>query len=168
MSCCSSSGSCGCPVQPCPTRYALWLPRIGFGLVLAGLGVNHYKDIGGFVQFSSSVYPTMPMVGSVAGILAYIVPALMIVGGVLFAIKQLNCVAKTCILASLSGILGWAGLAIMLGDSSSSGVLMPFIQNAAVLFILYYIIKKMTCGSSCGSAAACASGKGGACMCASK
>jgi hypothetical protein len=121
------------------------LPRVAFGLVLAGYGVNHYKNIGSFVEFSSSV-----------------VPALMIVGGVLFAVKQFKCLAKMCIVASLSGILGWAGLAVLLGDGSAGNILMPFIQNAAVLFVLYYIVKKMSCCNKGG----CPCGKGAACACA--
>lgn len=179
MSCCSTSGSCGCPVQPCPSRYVVaWFPRVAFGLVLVGYGVNHYKNIASFVQFSSSVFPSAPMVGSIAGILAYIVPALMIVGGALFAVKQLKCVAKMCIVASLSGIIGWAGLAVLLGDGSSGNMLMPFIQNASVLLILYYIVKKMSCcgskcamkcaGGACPCGPGCSCGKGAACDCGTK
>jgi 7-keto-8-aminopelargonate synthetase-like enzyme len=41
----------------------------------------------------------------------------MIVGGALFAVKQMCCISKTCILASLSGIIGWCSLAVMFGDA---------------------------------------------------
>lgn len=175
MGCCSTSGSCGCPVQPCPSRYATCLPRLAFGLVLIGYGVNHYRNLADFVTMSKNAYPTVPAIGAIAGVLAYIVPALMIVGGLLFAIKQFKCIAKICILAALSGIIGWAGLAVLLGDGSAGGTFMPFIQNASVLLILYYIVKKMSCcGSKCGSGAVCpcgpgcSCGKGAACNCGSK
>jgi hypothetical protein len=74
----------------------------------------------------------------------------MIVGGALFAVKQMCCISKTCILASLSGIIGWCSLAVMFGDANAGGTFMPYIQNAALLIVLYWVIKKMSCcGGSC-------------------
>lgn len=146
MSCCSS-----CPGgKYCPCAYAPWFPRVAFGLILVAFGVNHYKDVGGFSEMSSGALSAVPPLAMVAGILAYIVPALMIIGGALFAVKQLGCISKTCILASLSGIIGWASLAVLVGDGAAGGSFMPAIQNAAVLLILYWVVKKMSCcGSSC-------------------
>ncbi len=135
----------------CPVKYAPWIPRIAFGLVLVGYGVNHYRSLGGFVAMAKGVFPLMPSLGMIAGVLAYIVPALMIIGGALFAIRQLCCLSKTCILASLGGIIGWAGLAVLVGDGNAAGAMMPMIQNAAVLLILYYMIKKSSCSMSSGS-----------------
>lgn len=141
MSCCSST--------TCPHNYAPWFPRIGFGLVLAGFGVNHYRALDGFVSMTSNVF-TNSILASIAGVLAYIVPALMIVGGVLFAVKKFGCWSKFCILASLGGILGWGGLAIMFGTPEIAGGVGPYIQNAALLIVVYHIIKKMSCcGSGC-------------------
>jgi hypothetical protein len=139
MSCCSS--------KTCPHNYAPWFPRIGFGLVLVGFGVNHYRALESFVSMASGVF-TNAMVANVFGLLAYIVPALMIVGGVLFAVKKYGCWSKFCILASLGGILGWGGLAIMLGTPETAGSIGPAIQNAALLIVVYHIIKKMSCCSS--------------------
>ncbi len=144
---CSSSGCIG--GKYCPCGYASWFPRIAFGLILVAFGVNHYKDVAGFSRMSSEALSAVPMLASVAGVLAYIVPALMIVGGALFAVKQLGCVSKTCILASLSGIIGWASLAILIGDGAAGGSFMPAIQNASILLILYWVIKKMSCCGSC-------------------
>lgn len=143
------------------THYAKWLPKIAFGLVLAGYGVNHLRNLEGFRAMAAGAYPSVPALGQIAGILAILVPALMIIGGVLFAFGQLRWLSKICILASLSGIIGWAGLAVLLGDANSGGAMMPMIQNASVLLILYYVIKKMCCcrpmgcGSGCGSGANC-------------
>lgn len=146
MSCCSpSSGS-----KFNPSCYAHWFPRVAFGLILVAFGVNHYKDVSGFSAMSSGALSSVPALGMVAGILAYIVPALMIIGGALFAVRQLGNISKTCILASLSGIIAWASLAVLLGDGAAGGSFMPAIQNAAVLLILYWVVKKMSCcGSSC-------------------
>ena len=153
----------------CPSRFAPWFPRIGYGLVLAGYGVNHLRNLSGFVGMAKGVFASVGFIGTISGLLAYIVPFLMIIGGVLFAIKQLGCISKTCILASLGGILGWAGLAVMLGDGNAAGQMMPMLQNAAVLLILYYIIKKMSCCGSkgaCAMSSACPCGKGASCTCA--
>jgi hypothetical protein len=146
MNCCSAGGSCKTSVG----AYSLWLPRIGFGLVLAGYGINHLRFISDFSAFAGSVFINSAVGGAMTA-LAYIVPVLMIIGGVLFAIDKCCMWSKVCILASLGGILGWAGLAVMLGDNTAGGNMMPAIQNAAVLLIAYHIIKKMwRCAMGCG------------------
>ena len=108
---------------------------------------------------AKSVYPAVPVLGQLAGVLAYIVPLLMIVGGALFAVKQLCCISKMCVLASLSGIMGWAALAVLVGDGQIGGQAMPMIQSAGILLILYMMIKKM---GSCAPKACCPSTSGGA------
>lgn len=151
--------SSGCS-SSCPCKYAPWLPRIAFGLVLIAYGVSHYRHLNDFVGMSKSLFQTFPMIGGVAGVLAYIVPALMIVGGLSFATKQLCCIGKMCILASLSGIIAWASVGVMFGDGNMPGAVMPMIQNASVLLILYWVIKKMSCcGSACAMTKGCACGK---------
>jgi hypothetical protein len=161
MSCCSTPGTPGsCGQGKCPCNYICWLPRIAFGLVLVGFGVNHYRTIGDFVMNAKSVF-TIPLLASLAGYLAYVVPALMIVGGVLFATRQLCCISKTCIVASLSGIIGWAGLSIMLDNGSipnlaqgQSGAIM----NAIFLFLFYKSLKKGSCAQKQCSTQSCPTG----------
>lgn len=157
MSCCS----CKCPVQPCPSRYAPWLLRIGFGVALAAFGVNHYRFLTEFVAMSKGVYPTVPAVAMLAGWLAYIFPLFEIVGGVLFAVGQLKCIAKICIMLSFGGILGWAGLALALGDATIGQNVGPAIQGACVMLVAYSVIKKMSCCGSmaCGTAGGACCGK---------
>ena len=151
-------------MQPCPSAKAPWLLRIGFGLALAGLGVNHYRDIANFVAGAQGAFPTVPSVGTIAMYLAYVVPALEIAGGVLFAVGQLKCVAKICICAALGGILGWAGLAIMI-DTPDMNMMGMVIHNTLMFIVGYHIIKKMSCcGSMCSTKGACGSG----CMCGKK
>lgn len=151
--CCLSSSSC---------KVAPWLPRIGFGVALIGFGVMHYRSLSMFVESAAQPF-SIPAVAILASALAYVVPALMIVGGALFAVRQLCAVSKICILASLSGIVGWAGLAIALMDPSSetSGQtvmnLSAAIQNASILLILYFAIKKSSCSQSCTPATSCCS-----------
>jgi hypothetical protein len=151
MSCCSTSSS------SCPSKHAVWFPRIAFGLALIGFGVNHYRNFETFIANAQGPFQSVPAIAAVASALAYVVPALMIIGGVLFAVKQLCQVSKMCILASLSGIIGWAALGIMLAtDPNAMTGLGGAIQSASVLLILYFVIRKMSkcCG---GAASSCCS-----------
>ncbi len=142
MSCCSSSSH---PLG----RFAPWFPRIALGTLLVSIGVNHYRHLQGFVEIAKVVLSPVPLLGNVMGFFAYFVPAAMIVGGALFAVKQLPWLSKLCILGSLSGIIVWASLAILVGDTATTGSMMPAIQNAAVLIILYYVVRRMSCCGSC-------------------
>lgn len=142
---CSTSCSAKCPCNVAP-----WFPRVAFGLILVGYGVNHYRFFGDFVAMSKGPFSSSAMFAGLVGVLAYIVPALMIVGGVLFAIKQMSCISKACILAALSGIIGWASIGVLIGGGSAGMDMMPAIQNASLLLVLYWVIKKMSCcGNSC-------------------
>ncbi len=150
MSNCCTQGACACP-SVCPCRKVFWLPRIALGLVFLAYGVSHYRFLGGeqgFMAMAQSVFAKDSVLAMIAGYLAYVVPALMIVGGVLFAVGQLKCISKVCIVAALSGIIGWASVAVMVGDASMTGSLMPMIQNAAILFLFYGMVKKMGCCSA--------------------
>ncbi len=147
MGSCSTPCTSSCSSSKWYSNIVCWLPRIAFGLVLVGYGVNHYRNLEKFVAGAKSVF-TVPALAMVAEQLAYVVPALMIVGGVLFALKQLCCISKFCIVASLAGIIGWAGLSIMFDDGSipaltqnQSGAIM----NAIFLFLFYKSLKKGSC-----------------------
>lgn len=147
-----------------------WLARIGFGVALAGFGVYHYRFFSGesgFYTMATGPLSTVPVLAMIAGGLAYVVPALEIVGGLLFAVKQLCTISKFCILASLGGILGWAGLTMMVGTAEGIVGAGQAI-NGTLLFLLGYLaVKKMKCccswcspgGCGCGSAS-CNSGSG--------
>lgn len=128
-----------------PSRLAVWLPRVAFGLVLIGFGVNHYLNLDSFIANAQSPFVAVPAIAAVATALAYVVPALMIIGGIFFAVRRLCPLSELCILASLSGIIGWASLGIMLtSDTNVMSGLGVAIQNASVLLILYFVTRKMT------------------------
>ena len=129
----------------CISQYACWLPRIAFGLIFISYGVNHYRNLANFIEMAKSVFPAGMVLGTISGALAYIVPALMIIGGFLYAIRQLCFISKVCILASLSGIIGWASLAIMFDNGSIPNIVPNMggaIQNATLLLVLYFAMKK--------------------------
>lgn len=142
----------------CPCKFAPWFPRVAFGLVLVAYGVNHYMNLTEFITLVKSPFPTEGMlaaVGLVSGLVAYLVPALQIVGGALFAVKKFGCISKTCILAALSSILVWASLGIFVGNAAAGSNMIPVIQFTTIMLVTYYMVKKHSscCGSSCGSCA---------------
>ncbi len=143
-----------------------WLPRVGLGLALVGFGVAHYRFFGGDTGFHAMAMQPLQnvsLLAMLAGLLAYIVPALQIVGGALFATKQLCYISKFCILAALGGILGWAGLAMIVGGPEAAGGAGQAINGAIIFLLGYSLVKKMECcsstcspgGSACGSNSNC-------------
>jgi hypothetical protein len=84
--------------------------------------------------------------------LAYVVAVLQVVGGVLFATRLFCPVSKICIMTVFGGILGWAGLVVMLGDSSAGMQAGQAIQGATIWLLGYAGIKKMECCSMGASA----------------
>ena len=152
------------PMYYSKSWYASWFPRIGLGVAIAGYGVNHLRFIGDFVAFAQSPYPSIPVLTQLVGLLAYVFPLLMIVGGVLFAVGQLKRVSKFCILASLGGIIGWGGLGVMVGGPAAGGQMMEGIQNAIGFLLAYYVVKKLSCcGCKSGSGSGCGCGAGSQC-----
>ncbi len=152
MSCCSTSSV----PRMCPSRYAVWFPRIAFGMVLLGYGVNHFRTLSNFVQYAQEPFVAFPALAGVVAAFAYVVPALMIAGGILFAMKLFCPISKVCILVALSGIISWAGLGILVNtDQRIVGMLGGSIQSASVLLILFFVIKKMSkCSGGCASSSA--------------
>jgi uncharacterized membrane protein YphA (DoxX/SURF4 family) len=132
---------------------APWLLRIGFGVLLAAYGVSHYQNFAGFQSVATQPLASVGWLAAIAGLLAYVVPALQIVGGVLVATKQLCSVAKICVLAVFGGILGWVGLSIVVSGMNEGTNLA--IQNATFFLLLYMLVKKFSC-CGCG-------GKDGSC-----
>lgn len=138
----------------CPCKVAPWFPRVAFGLVLVAYGVNHYMNLTEFITFVKSPFPiegSLAAFGTVSGLAAYVVPALQIVGGALFAVKQYGCISKTCILAALSGILVWASFGIIVGGTAAGSNMIPVIQFTVIMLMAYYMVKKHS--SCCGSCA---------------
>lgn len=151
MSCCS------CPIQPCPSRHATWLPRIGFGVMMIGFGLNHYFAMGGdagFVAMTKGPLMSMPALAGLVGLLAYVLPALEIIGGAAFALgslKGMSCLAKVCLLATFGGIMGWAGLGMAMASDQQTAMMMgQAFQGALMALVGYWVIKKMSCcGGNC-------------------
>ncbi len=142
MGSCSTSGAC-------PSKYAPYLVRLGYGIALAGFGVNHLRHAEGFTESAGAVFMNTPVasLAMTATVLAYVVAVLQIVGGALFATRLFCPVAKICIMTVFGGILGWAGLAVMFGGAEAGMQVGPAIQGATIWLLGYAGIKKMECCS---------------------
>lgn len=135
MSCCSSS----------PKRTAAMLTRIGFGLSLAFLGVAHYRDTG-FADMVGSGLGGLQGLGMMWG---YLLPGLMIVGGILLAFRILPMLGTWLAgLALLSIPVGVMMKSALTGMDLS--VTMPQAVNA-FLWILVYLVAARAATACCGS-----------------
>jgi uncharacterized membrane protein YphA (DoxX/SURF4 family) len=126
------------------------LVRISFGLSLAFTGIAHYRDA---AMFAGMTKEGLGMLEPLATVWGYVLPALMIVGGVLFVVGIVPEIAVWVAGISLASIpagviLKSAITGFSLGDS------MPAAQNAFVWLIVYLLVSKSLfggcCGTSCG------------------
>lgn len=123
--------------------------RIGFGLSLAFVGIAHYRDAATYAEFVGRGLGPIEQVGMVWG---YILPALMIVGGVLLATgfgQKVGAYAAGIALASIP-----AGLML---KSAITGIpvdqTMPNAVTALVwIIVLLLCVKKGSCGMGCNCA----------------
>lgn len=139
MSCCS-------PKDPkCAAKLAL---RLSFGLSLLLVGIAHYMTFEMFSMMTSDGLGPLEILGT---IWAFVLPALMIVGGALFAVGMYYEIAS------------WAaGLALgsipvgMLLKPVLSGVALPDMMPAAInafiwLLVYFFVVKSSSCCGSCGT-----------------
>lgn len=122
--------------------------RLSFGLTLLLVGVVHYMTLD---MFQGMVAEGLGPLSTLGTIWAYLLPALQIVGGALFAVGMYYEVA-----AWTSGIaLGSIPVGMVL-KSVLSGVALPEVMGAAnnafIWIIVYALVVKVCCccGSSCG------------------
>lgn len=142
MSCCSL----GSP--KCAAKLSL---RVSFGVALLLVGVSHYMTLDMFMAMASDGLGPLEFVGT---IWSYILPALMIVGGALFAIGMYYEVAAWAAGVALGSIpVG------MLLKPVLSGVALPDMMPAAInafvwLLVYYFVVKSCSCcGGNCSSGA---------------
>lgn len=121
--------------------------RVSFGLSLLFLGIAHYMRLQGLVSMMDGL-GALTVVGQ---IWAYILPALMIVGGALFAIGMYIEVA-----AWAGGLALGSIAAGMMLQPVLSGVgiadMMPATINAFIWLIVYVFAVKSACCCKCGNA----------------
>lgn len=151
----------------CPTSskcVSKGLLRIAFGATIALYGLSHYLDFTGFSGLTTMGYTGVLF--SLAGIWAYVLPALMIVGGVLLVVPYRKDVAAWCIGVALASIAIGMTLKTVLGTLSLADV--GEMVNNALLWLLIFVfaVKGGCCGSHAKDGSmghVCAPGGGGCC-----
>lgn len=148
---------CGvcCPTSPkCVSRYLL---KVGFGGALLLFGIAHYLN---FQGFSGDV--TGGFTGVLAGLAtlwAYVLPALMIVGGALLIANYRLDIAAWCGGLALASIAIGMSLKAVLG-TSGLGEVAPAVHWALVWLLVYLFAIKC-----CGCASKGEGGMGGGHVC---
>lgn len=133
-----------------PKGVARLFVRIGFGLALAFTGFTHYQD----ATYAESVGRGLGVLEPLGMVWGYVLPGLMIVGGLLLAFGIYMHVAAY--LASIALISIPAGLML---KSAISGIplddTMPPAMNAFVWVLVLMVAVKTRCGSVCCGPACC-------------
>lgn len=145
--CCSSSS---------PKCTAKKIVRVGFGLALAFVGFAHYQD----PTFAESVGRGLASLESLGMVWGYVLPGLMILGGLLLAFgiyAQLAAGVTAVALVSIpAGLMLKSAIGgISLGDT------MPPAMNAFVWIAVFLLVMKKKTAGMCG-AGSCA---GNLCPC---
>lgn len=124
--------------------------RAAFGVSLVMMGIIHYTTIKGYALMSSEGLGPLEMLGTAA---AYILPALMIIGGALIAIGKFMPIGAWVAGVALAVIApGLLLKSVMTGVSPVD--LMPMVINTFVWILLYYFAVKSACccgSGSCGT-----------------
>jgi len=119
--------------------------RVSFGLSLLFVGLSHFMTMGAFKgMVVEGLGPLEPL-----GLLwAFILPALMIVGGALLAIGMYTEVASWAAGVAIGSIPVGMLIKPILGGVPLPNV-MPAAINAFVWIIVYVLVIKMSCCGSC-------------------
>ena len=122
--------------------------RISFGLSLLFVGIAHYMRLEGLVSMMDGLGP-LTIVGQ---LWAYILPALMIVGGALFAIGMYTEIAAWAGGLAVGSIAAGMMLQPVLSPVGIADM-MPATVNAFIWLLVYYFTVKSACCCKCGNAA---------------
>ncbi len=125
--------------------------RVGFGVALALVGIAHYIDAATFAEAVGRGLGSLETIGMMWG---YLLPGLMIVGGVLIALGFLPPVGALIAGCALVSIPVGLMLKSVLSGMSLNDTMPPTMN--AIVWILFYIaavrgLPSACCGSSCGA-----------------
>ncbi|OGJ61988.1 hypothetical protein A3C37_00600 [Candidatus Peribacteria bacterium RIFCSPHIGHO2_02_FULL_53_20] len=133
-----------CPKSPkCIVALCL---RVSFGLSLLFVGLAHYLTISAFRGMVSDGLGAVSLLGS---LWAYIMPALMIIGGALLVADKRRDIEAWATGLALGSIPAGMLLKSVIGGLSLADT-MPAAINAFVWILVYGLVVKMSC---CGSGA---------------
>lgn len=139
-----------------------FLLRISFGLALLFHGIALYMDFDGFMgKTRGGLGPLEPL----GAIWAYILPALMIIGGALFTVGMYRRYATWATGVALASIpIGMMVKPVLSG--AASGDMMGATINAFIWWIVFFMVLKYG-NSCCCSSSCCTPGNGASCGCGS-
>jgi len=154
LMCCSSSNSPKCTAKK--------IVRVGFGLALAFVGFAHYQD----PTFAESVGRGLNVLEPIGMAWGYVLPGLMILGGLLLAFGIYPNVAVGVSAVALVSIPAGLMLKSAVGGISLADTMPPTMNALIWILVLMKVAKKkascapMDCGTACsGETAMCACGK---------
>ncbi|PIR53423.1 hypothetical protein COU76_01240 [Candidatus Peregrinibacteria bacterium CG10_big_fil_rev_8_21_14_0_10_49_10] len=129
----------GCPTNP--KGIVALLLRISFGLSLLFVGLTHYMTMGAFKGMTMDGLGALEPLGA---LWAYILPALMIVGGALLTIGMYTEVAVWASGVALGSIPIGMLLKPVVGGVPLPNV-MPAVINAFIWIIVLVLVVKTSC-----------------------
>lgn len=118
--------------------------RLAFGLSLVLMGLAHYMTIEGYKGLVSSNLGQLEPLGV---LWAYILPALLIIGGVCMLLKKYCDIGAWSISLALGSIPVGLLLKAVLGGVSTAD-LMPMVNSSLIWILVYLIIKHTCCDAS--------------------
>jgi len=129
-----------------PKGVAALALRLSFGISLVLVGINHYMTMSGFSLMVTDGLGPIAFLGT---LWAYVLPALMIVGGALFAIGMYLDIAAWAAGLALGSIpVGMLLKPVLTGVSL--GDMMPVAVNTFVWILIYYfVVKSSSCCGNC-------------------
>ncbi|MDD5026246.1 MAG: hypothetical protein PHH13_02595 [Candidatus Peribacteraceae bacterium] len=125
-----------------PMGIATVVVRVSFGVALLCVGLTHYMAFGGFVTMARE---GMGFLEPVAMLWAYILPALMILGGALFTIGMYAEIAAWAAGLALASIPVGMLLRPVLSGVSMADV-MPAAINAFIWLIVFVLVVRCWIG----------------------
>ena len=115
--------------------------RLSFGLSLLFVGIVHYMTLDMFMGMASDGLGPLTFLGT---IWAYVLPALMIVGGALFAVSMYDNVAAWASGVALGSIPVGMLLKSVLGGAPLPDM-MPAAINGFIWILVYVVVVKCCC-----------------------
>ena len=129
--------------------------RVSFGLSLLLVGISHYMTFDMFLAMTTDGLGALTILGTVW---AYVYPALLIVGGALFAIGMFTEVAAWTAGVALGSVPVGMLLKPVLGAVPLPDM-MPAAINAFIWMLVYIFVVKFSC--CCGGGSSQGSSQGG-------
>ena len=133
---------CSCPREP--KAILAMVLRVSFGLSILFIGIAHYRTLPLFVTMVSDGLGSLSALGT---LWAYILPALLIVGGGLLAINMYHEIAVWCGAIALGSIPAGVFLKPLLSEFALLDA-MPAAMNAFIWILVFVAVVKLNDGRS--------------------